>query len=92
MHFWFGAITKIMGVYYWITFNFIITSVLLSMEVRLAFVFNYNWIYCFQCLINMVEFLSSLLHLLCLELVTNTDGYKNISFMADKAESKNKTF
>ena len=69
--------TKIMGVYYWTMTIFIITGVLLSMEARLAFIFNCNWLYCFQCLLNVVEFFSPPLHLLCLELVTNTDGYKN---------------
>ena len=90
MHSQFGATSKVIGVYYRITSKFIITSGFLSMEVSLAFIFNCNWPYCFQCLINMVEFLSSLLHLFCLELVTNADGYKNISFIADKAGLKNK--
>lgn len=58
----------------------------------MAFIFNGNWLYCFECLINVVKFPSPSLHLLCLELVTNTDGYKNISFIADKAELKNKAF
>ena len=76
----------------WTMSKFIITGVFLSMEAKLAFIFNCNWLYCFQCLVNMVEFFSPPLHLSCLELVTNTDRYKNISFIADNAGWKNKAF
>lgn len=58
---------------------FIITGVLLSKKVRLAFIFNCNWLY-FQCFINVMEFLLPNFHLLCLGQM----GNNNISVIADK--------
>lgn len=77
-----------MGVYYWTMSMFIITGVILSEEVRLAFIFNCNWLYSFQCLINVVQFLLPNFHLLCLGQM----GNKNIGVIADKTGLKNKAF